>query len=233
MSDKVAVYAGTRNIYDQMYVCLKSLLLNNPMDRVYLLIEDDSYPFPIPDNVFTVNVSEQGFFSKNSPNYSNPWSYMTMMRCVLSEMLAKEDRVLWLDCDTIVIDDITDLFDLNMDGYFYAGALEPGKSKDVFRYINAGVLLCNLALLRKTVQEQMMVAFLNAYKFGWCDQDIINLLNQLRIRIIGSEYNQNAFTLPCSRPRIIHYAAVKDFKNDWAYKKFEQIDLPLEEKPNE
>lgn len=233
MSDKVAVYAATRNIYDQMYVCLKSLLLNNPMDRVYLLIEDDSYPFPIPDNVFTVNVSEQEFFSKNSPNFNSPWSYMTMMRCVLSEVLAKEDKVLWLDCDTIVIDDITDLFDLNMDGYFYAGALEPGKSKDVFRYINAGVLLCNLALLRKTVQEQMMVAFLNAYKFGWCDQDIINLLNQLRIRIIGSEYNQNAFTLPCSRPRIIHYAAVKDFKNDWAYKKFEQIDLPLEEKPNE
>ena len=41
MSDKVVVYSGTRNVYPQMYVSLKSLLLNTEIDRVYLLIEDD------------------------------------------------------------------------------------------------------------------------------------------------------------------------------------------------
>ena len=59
MYDKVAVYAGTRNLYEQMYVCLKSLLVNNAMDRVYLLIEDDEYPYTVPENVIPVNVSEQ------------------------------------------------------------------------------------------------------------------------------------------------------------------------------
>ena len=39
MSDKVAVYAGTRNVYPQMYTSLKSLLTNTKMDRVYLMIE--------------------------------------------------------------------------------------------------------------------------------------------------------------------------------------------------
>ena len=33
--DKVVVYAGTRNVYDPMYVSLKSLLINNKIDRVY------------------------------------------------------------------------------------------------------------------------------------------------------------------------------------------------------
>ena len=96
MYDKVAVYAGTRNIYEQMYVCLKSLLLNNKMDRVYLLIEDDTYPYPVPDCVRVVNVSEQEFFEKDSPNYQSPWSYMTMMRCALATMLPDEKRILCL-----------------------------------------------------------------------------------------------------------------------------------------
>ena len=33
MADRIAVYAGTRNIYEQMYTSLKSLLLNNDMDH--------------------------------------------------------------------------------------------------------------------------------------------------------------------------------------------------------
>ena len=91
MFDKVAVYAGTRNIYEQMYVCLKSLLLNNKMDRVYLLIEDDEFPYPVPDCVMIANVSGQEFFEKDSPNYQSPWSYMTMMRCALATMFPEEN----------------------------------------------------------------------------------------------------------------------------------------------
>jgi len=222
--DKVAVYAGTRNLYEQMYVCLKSLLANTIMDRVYLLIEDDEFPYPLPDIVRIMNVKEQEFFLPGSPNYASPWSYMAMLRCVLGFIL-DEDRVLWLDCDTIVNDDISDLFNINMDGYYYAGVMEPGKSKDIFRYVNSGVMLCNLELLRETAKEVELAYFLNTYRFVWADQEVINLLCQGHIRTIDSAYNQNAFTLQCIRPKIIHYAAVKDFKNDWAYQKYANLDL--------
>ena len=224
--DKVAVYAGTRNLYEQMYVCLKSLLINTEMDRVYLFIEDDEFPYPLPENVHTVNVCEQDYFIPGSPNFNSPWSYMTMLRCALGTMLPDEERVLWLDCDTIVNEDITDLFETDLSGYYYAGVIEPSKSKDVFRYINAGVLLCNLVLLRGLYKEQEMIAFLNSCKFNWVDQDVINLLCQGRIRVIESVYNSNSFTMPCIRPKIIHYAAVKEFKNDWAYKMYEEMDMP-------
>ena len=224
--DKVAVYAGTRNLYEQMNVALKSLLVNTQMDRVYLMIEDDEFPFPVPENVHPVNVSEQDYFLPGSPNYNSPWSYMTMLRCALATMLPDEKKVLWLDCDTIVNDDISDLFEMDGNGYYYAGVIEPAKSKDIFRYINAGVLLCNLELLRGMCKEQEMIAFLNVCKLPWVDQDIINLLCQGRIRVIESIYNSNAFTMPCIRPKIIHYAAVKDFKNDWAYKQYAEMELP-------
>lgn len=230
--DKVAVYAGTRNLYEQMYVCLKSLLANTAMDRVYLLIEDDEFPYPLPDIVVLMNVKDQKFFLPGSPNYASPWSYMAMLRCVLSFILP-EDRVLWLDCDTIVNEDISDLFDIDMDGYYYAGVMEPQKSKDIFRYINSGVLLCNLSLLRDTQKEVELAYFLNNFRFVWADQEVINLLCQGHIRTIDSEYNQNAFTLQCIRPRIIHYAAVKDFKNDWAYQMYANMDLFTEEPKDE
>lgn len=232
MMDKVAVYACTRNMYEQMYVCLKSLLANTKMDKVYLLIEDDEFPYKVPDIVHVANVSGQKFFLPGSPNYSNPWSYMAMLRCVLSFILP-EERVLWLDCDTIVNEDISDLFDINMDGCYYAGVMEPQKSRDIFRYINSGVLLCNLSLLRDTQKEVELAYFLNNFRFVWADQEVINLLCQGHIRTIDSEYNQNAFTLQCIRPRIIHYAAVKDFKNDWAYQMYANMDLFKEEQKDE
>lgn len=231
--DKVVVYAGTSNLYEQMYVALKSLLINTPVDRVYLFIEDDEFPFQLPGNVYPLNVSSQDYFKPGSPNFNSPWSYMTMLRCVLGMMLPDEERVLWLDCDTIVDEDITDLFAMDLNGYYYAGVMEPTKSKDIFRYVNAGVLLCNLDMLRGMCKEQEMMAFLNVCKFGWVDQDIINLLCQGRIRIIESIYNSNAFTMPCVRPKIIHYAAIKDLKEQWAYKKYEQIDLPMGDAENE
>ena len=233
MYPKVAVYAGTRNLYEQMFVCLKSLMANTIMDRVYLLIEDDEFPYYVPDNVIVANVSSQKFFLPGSPNYSSPWSYMAMMRCVLSLMIQDESRILWLDCDTIVNEDISDLFDINMDGYYYAGVMEPQKSKDIFRYINSGVLLCNLELLRETQKEVELAYFLNTYRFVWADQEVINLLCQGHIRTIDSEYNQNAFTIQCIRPKIIHYAAVKDFKEDWAWQKYAKLDLFTEVKEDE
>ena len=225
MYPKVAVYAGTKNLYEQMYVCVKSLMANTIMDKVYLLIEDDEFPYPLPDNVFIANVKEQQFFLPGSPNYSSPWSYMAMLRCVMSFILKDESRVLWLDCDTIVNEDISDLFQINMDGCYYAGVIEPQKSKDIFRYINSGVLLCNLDLLRATQKEVELASFLNRFQMHWADQEVINLLCQGHIRTIDSEYNQNAFTVPCVRPRIIHYAADKGFKDSWAYKKYESLDL--------
>ena len=229
--DKVAVYAGTRNIYEQMYVCLKSLLMNNEMDRVYLLIEDDEFHYPLPKNVMIANVSEQEFFEKDSPNYQSHWSYMTLMKCALATMFPDEKRMLWLDCDTIVDDDITDLFEMNMNGILYAGALEPRKSVDCFRYVNAGVLMCNLETLRMVDKECELIQLLNTVKLGFPDQEAINLLCQCRIRLIDSSYNSNPWTMPCQIPKVIHYATIRgdELKKQWAYKKYDKMSLFKEE----
>ncbi len=227
MADKIAVYAGTRNIYPQMYTSLKSLLLNTEMDMVYLLIEDDEFPYPLPENVQPINVSEQPWFPENGANTRQRYTYMALLKVVLGEIFTDTDKVLWLDCDTIIDDDISDLFSVDLTGYYYAGVLEPAKSKDIFRYINVGVLLCNLDALRRMQKEIEMVTFLNKYQLGWPEQDCINLLCQGRIRLIDSTYNANTFTTNCIRPKILHYAAMKEYADHWAYKKYASLELPF------
>lgn len=232
---KIAVYAGTKNVYEQMYVSMKSLLLNTPVDMVYLLIEDDKFPYSVPQNVQVCNVSGQQFFEPGSPNYNKQWSYMELLRCCLGEMLPEFcQQVLWLDIDTIVDGDITELFEMDLTGYFYAGVLEPKKSNMFFRYINTGVLLYNLDLLRDMNKEHELISFLNNYGFTFPGQDVINLLCQGRIKVIDSEFNTSAWTTSCNRPKIVHYAAIpaEQYKKHYLYQKYEQIELPIGGEPN-
>ena len=232
--DKIAVYTGTRNIYDQMYVCLKSLILTTPMDRVFLLIEDDEFPYPVPENVSIANVSTQEMFRPGSPNYNSPWSYMAMLKCCLANMFSDmHGNILWLDCDTIVLDDISDLFSVDLSGFYYAGVMEPAKSKDIFRYINTGVLLCNLDMLRDSGKEIEIIDFMNTYRLNFPDQDAINLLCQGKLRLIDSMYNSCGWATPTIRGKIRHFAAEQGMKDSWEYRRFEDIDLPTEEHKDE
>ena len=54
---RVAVYAGTRNVYGMMAAAAKSLLATTHMDIVYFMIEDDEFPEPLPGPIGVVNVS--------------------------------------------------------------------------------------------------------------------------------------------------------------------------------
>ena len=106
------MYVGTRNHYDFMYWSLKSLLKNSDVDEVYLMIEDDEFPHPIPPCVTPINVSGQTIFPKGGPNYGCQWTYMTLLRAAAALLFPTLDRILTLDNDTIVVDDISDLWEL-------------------------------------------------------------------------------------------------------------------------
>lgn len=225
--DKVAVYSGTENVYPQMYTALKSLLINNEMDRVYLLIETETFPYPVPENVKLINVSNQVFFPEGSANSTSRWTYMDLIRCALGYILPDEDYVLWFDIDTIVDADISELFKLDMTGYYFAGVPEFYKSTAFFKYINTGVCLHNLELLRKMDKENEMILFLNTFCFDYPGQDAINLLGQGRIKTIDSEFNLNMCVNQCSRPKVIHFTDMKipEYTQNWAYKKYEAMEL--------
>ena len=217
-NDRIVVYAGTRNVYPQMYTSLKSLLINNEMDRVYLMIEDDEFPVKLP-RTKVINVSNQKFFQPGGMNYNTPWTWMVMMKAALPKLL-KEHVVLSLDCDTFVVGDISPLWDLPLKEYYLAGGAEPDKSLNSL-YVNMGVALFNLAKLRKDGMADRIIDTLNRQPFAFAEQDCINECCRGQILEFPPEYNVHRWAKQTDKePVIIHYAGYGDWRQTPEYKKF-------------
>ena len=207
---RVAVYTGSRNLYHDMIPAVKSMLKNGKPDLIYLLIEDDKFPYWLPSNVKTINVSDQPYFKHDGPNYNQGWTYMVLMRAALHRVFPKISRILSLDVDTIVAKDISELWDLPIDDYYLAAAKEPHKSSNRL-YVNCGVMLLNLDRLRDGKGDELIDA-LNTYRYGFNEQDCIAERCQGGLYVMPSDYNANNYTDPTSTPKIVHFAAIKNYQ---------------------
>ena len=219
---KVVVYAGTRNVYHNMVVAAKSLLCHTQIDRVWFLIEDDEFPEELPAVIKTKNMSGQQWFP-DGPNTRKRWSYMSLLRLALPEILPEEDRVLWLDIDTIVNTDITDLMKTDLDGCYVAAVEEPIRSKDPFLYYNAGVMVMDLKKLRDGMAD-LLIRYVNRVDMRFPDQDVINLLCQGRIKPVSPYWNSNIWIVEVSDPGITHYAADRNYERHKLWQKYEQME---------
>ena len=209
---RVAAYTGTRNLYKLMVPAVKSLLINSNVEKIYLLIEDDEFPFAMPEQVEVINVSNQKYFKQDGPNTNSRWTYMALMRVVFADMFPDLDRILSLDVDTIISKDISEIWDLDLDGYYFAAVAEPDKSSEGNLYTNAGVVLYNLDALRDGKCREI-IDVLNEKEYPFPDQDALNEKCQNHILCIPGDYNVTNFTTPTSNPKIIHYAAIKKWGN--------------------
>ena len=59
-------------------------------------------------------------FPKDSPNMRSKFTYLAMMRAAKAKVLPEDiDMVLSLDCDTIIHGSLDELWDLDLDGYYF------------------------------------------------------------------------------------------------------------------
>lgn len=217
---KAAVYAGTRNLYKDMLTAAKSLLKNSDVEKIYFLIEDDTFPEWLPPQIETINVSEQPYYRKDSANYHNGWSYMVLLKAAYHRMFPDLDRILSLDVDTVVIDDISDLWDTDIKGHYLAAAKEPqGTEERGLLYINAGVMLMNLHHLRASYKGDELISVLNRKRYLFCEQDCIAERCQGGILELSGDYNACNYTAHSEHPKIVHFAAIprwqKNTKAKW------------------
>lgn len=222
---KVAVYSGTENIYIDMMTSVKSLLINSDVDLIYLLIETDEFPFVLPDNVKTINMSKQTYFAANGANMNTSYTYMCLLRSAYAKIFPQYDRILSLDSDTIIDKDISDLWDLPIDDYYFAASRETHRSYAGYIYANAGVTLFNLKKLRDDKKVDELIHVLNTTEYTWIDQDVNNYLCQGRIYDMPSCYNVNDWTVKTDDVKIKHFAGIKHFQNDPLYLKYRSIPL--------
>ena len=220
---KTATYMGTRNIYHDMIPSLKSLLLNTDVDKVYFLIEDDVFPEYLPPCVEVMNLSGQKFFDPNGPNYTNPWTWMPMLKAALSKVLPDE-RTLILDYDVFFVKDIgSELWDIDLTEYYFAGVTEWKKKNFPQPYINLGVVLLNLKKIKEDGMDDKFIHSLNTEYTFTNEQDVMNRMCYQNVKTIPSTYNSNDYVEPCEDPKVIHYAGIGE-NFPWSRKRWQ--DLP-------
>lgn len=208
MPPRTAVYCGTRNLYRDMAVSVRSLMANNGADRVILVIEDDCFPFPVPGVADVINATGQRWFPDSGPNYSSRWTWMVLLRTALAKFLPEEGRVLSLDADTIVTGDLSGLWETDLDGACLAAAPEPDRAWKGGPYFQMGVVLFDLDRMRRDGTADRLIRALNEVYYPFSDQDAVNDVCAGQIRELDSKYNANEYTKPTEDPRIVHFAGL-------------------------
>lgn len=153
-------------------------------------------------NNYTIEILEIGDEFNNAYLKLKDITTPTYYRLLLPELLPDCDKCIYMDGDTIVLDDLFNLYSIDM-GNNYVGAAEaPGyyenkgyhmarlgiPPEDEFKYYNAGVILINLRQMREdNITDKFMGMISN--KLESQDQDIINIVCRNRIVKLSAAYN--------------------------------------------
>lgn len=233
---KAAVYGATRNVYGDTIPAIKSLMMNSDVDEIYLMTEDDSIaPYKLPKNVTILNVSGQKWFRPDGVNYTQQWSWMTLMRIALPFLFQDLDKIVWFDNDTIVHNDVSELWDIDLGDCYVGGVEEPHHTKQTrHMYINAGVLYFNLKRLRESGKAAEMIDVLHRQKFPFPDQDVINCLCQGYMKGLPLKYNVYDWTGSTDDECVRHFAGWKTASDkNWSWNTFPLVNkyrnIPMDE----
>ena len=216
-----------------MIPSMKSLLIHSNVEKIYFLIEDDEFPYELPPEVECINVSNQKWFDSSCINMKNRCSYMVLLRVVFCQIFPHLDRILTIDNDTIVRENISELWDLNMDDYYIAGCTEFQKTTPNLTYINMGVAMINLKKWREDELDKRLIQDLKTYYFEETEQTAINIACQGHILVLDSMYNRNNYTdLHIGKEKIIHYAAIKNWRELPLIQKYRDIKIERNQPDN-
>lgn len=141
--------------------------------------------------------------ASESPGLQKPnWTLSVYYRLLLGSVLPENiDKVLYLDCDTIVCDSLSELWSTNLENYAI-GAVYDYSGDDIriynrldydssLGYFNAGVLLINLRYWRTNKIESLLLEYMNRNVaiLKYNDQDVLNYVLREQKRGLPMKYN--------------------------------------------
>ncbi|MBD5402685.1 glycosyltransferase family 8 protein [bacterium] len=137
------------------------------------------------------------------------YSKEVYLRLFIPEILKDYEKAIYIDCDTIIQSDVGELFDEDITNFYIAAAKEFNtitntndypkvnyyftsvlKIKDMNNYINSGVLVMNLPILRNINLSKKAFELLDIHKeLLYPDQDLLNIICEDNIKIIHNDWN--------------------------------------------
>ena len=218
---KHATYAGTRNLYEPMVWASKSLLANSSVDVIHLLIEDDEFPYELPDCFETCNVHDyvETMFPDSGANAKTHFTKMAMVRICYPAIFHDVDLILQFDPDTVVLDDVDGIWDIPLDGKWFSATKEHLSGYDPFRsgsYKNVGVCLLNLKQMRADNAQPELVRLLNTRRLNCIEQDALDILGTQRSKAVEMpvRFNENRATGYTDNPAVQHFVGYMDWQTN-------------------
>jgi lipopolysaccharide biosynthesis glycosyltransferase len=140
----------------------------------------------------------------------------------------KLSKVLYLDADTIVNDSVVDLFEFDSQDFAVCGVKDCVSKfykkkigvKSKASYINAGVLLLNLDILRKIDIRDKMNKFLDRYNsaVNYADQDVLNGIFEGQFEILLPHYDVMTLT------SVYSYSQIQQIRRPSNYYSKKEVD---------
>ncbi len=166
-------------------------------------------------------------YGKNENAYCTPYTLLRLLVDLIPEM---PDKILYLDIDMMANDDISRLYNIDISEYEYAAVKEKYGSKFIkWDYINAGMLLLNMEIIRQTRLFEKARNLLKKRKMLFADQDAIywsTTKKKLLPRIYNeqSKFNKKDTVIChfCKRLLIWPYPRTENFKQ-WNIKEVHKI----------
>ena len=238
-------------------VMLCSLFENNKADEIHLhalLNHESSFAQPVFDivehygghlHIYDMSSLNLPSLPLDLPNQRTNISIECYYRLFVSEVIpATIDKVLYLDCDTIIADSITNLWNEDISGVA-VGATPDFENNNVkfsnrlgydtqYGYFNSGILLINLKYWREHDVTQKFLEYIKTHQdeLFFHDQDVLNYEFHQQKKELLIRYNfQTTFlflkglrNISCKyfdqideafrKPCIIHYTEDKPWFSD-------------------
>lgn len=210
-------FAADDNYSSYLDIVLISLFENNKFDDINVFILDsgisndngqiikntcDKYSANV-SFINVENIEDKFDISLNKMKVKGNFSLATYSRLFLVSLLPNDvDKVLYLDCDALVLGSFEPIWNLDLSNYLAGGVLALNGNDDVKKaidlgssdkYINAGMLLVNLKKWREeNIEEKLLDELIRLNNKGihfGMDQGVINSVLKGQILILDPEYN--------------------------------------------
>lgn len=196
-------FGATEEWLRYTYVTICSILANAKEDdyyKFYIMCDTEDINFgPMVKCLDQIKKSEYKFFKMDNSEFEgaiHDWLGVSSSYRLKLPSMIDDDKVLYLDSDISVVNDIAELYNYNIDDYYLAAVEDKGAHfmrervnlKEGETFINGGVQLMNLKKFREDNLEEIIFDKLRASDF-YTDQDVINDVCREKILQLPLRFN--------------------------------------------
>ena len=134
---------------------------------------------------------------------------VTYLRLAVLDIMKHYSKAIYLDCDVIVNCDISQLYYVDLNGFFIAAAIDTVMAgwtnvsnnpqieynkkvvglKNKFEYFNAGILVVNILEFSKYFTSKQLMNIAASRDWKWFDQDVLNRVCEGKVRFLDFSWN--------------------------------------------